>query len=84
MIQTTKLIVALPSGSKWRNDFVLEVNPGTHKRRYISGYTTLTAARKDAKALVREGSANEVSIHRYAANIDRWSVTPYVVEIIEE
>lgn len=79
MTKTTKLKPALPAGHRWRKDYVLGLDPGTHKRRYFSGYYTLTAARRDASNLIREGAAREVSIHRYSESAT--SVRPHVVVI---
>ena len=78
-MQHEKLNPALAPSSRWRKDYVLELDPGTHKRRYFSGYYTLTAARKDASNLIREGATREVSIHRYSESAT--SVRPHVVVI---
>lgn len=76
-----KLTHTLPPGHKWRKDYVLEANPGTHKSRVHSGYFSLPAARKDALALVKEGSAIEVSIIRYSES--GVSIRPHAVEIVK-
>ena len=47
-----KLNPTLPAGHRWRKDYVLELDPGTHKRRYFSGYYTLTAVELVAGVLV--------------------------------
>lgn len=77
-----KLNPTLPAGHRWRKDYVLELDPGTHKRRYMSGYTRLMDARHDAFNLIKGGSAREISIHRYSAS--GASVRPHVVEIISK
>lgn len=78
----TKLSVTLPTGRKWRNDYVLLCNPGTFRQRIWSGYRSLPATRKDAVALIREGSASEVSIVRYSE--DGMSIRDHVVEIVSK
>jgi len=74
-----KLKPTLPPGHKWRKDYVLEADPGTHKRRIYSGYFSLPAARKDALALIKEGSAREVSVIRYSEG--GVSIRAHVIEI---
>lgn len=75
-----KLKPALPAGHQWRKDYVLLLDPETHKRRTHSGYFSLVAARKDAVSLIREGSAKEVVINRYSEG--GVSIRPHAVEII--
>lgn len=75
-----KLKPALPAGHKWRKDYVLLLDPNSHKRRTWSGYFSLPAARKDALNLIREGSAKEVVINRYSES--GVSIRPHAVEII--
>ena len=77
-----KLNPTLPAGHKWRKDYVLEANPGTHKQRIYSGYFSLPAARKDALALVKEGSASEVSVIRYSESCI--SIRWHVIEIVRD
>ena len=73
---------------------VIEINPWCASVELANGSIKYVAPSELAHCAMRAttpstcskrgGSAREVSTHRYAANIDRWSVTPYVVEIIEE
>ena len=79
-IKREKLTPTLPAGHKWRNDYVLCVNPGTHHQRIYSGYFSLPAARSNAIDLIRERSATEVSIIRYSEGAQ--SIRDHVVEIV--
>jgi monoamine oxidase len=79
-IKHEKLTPTLPAGHRWRNDYVLCANPGTHRQRIYSGYSSLPAARKDAVGLIRERSATEVSIVRYSQGAQ--SIRDHVVEIV--
>ena len=80
MIKHEKLTPTLPTGHKWRKDYVLCSSPGTHRQLIYSGYASLPAARKDAVDLIQQGSATEVSIIRYSQGAQ--SIRDHVVEIV--
>lgn len=72
---------ALPAGHKWRKDYVLVLSPGTYKSRVHSGYFSRITARRDARSLVKEGSAREVHVVRYSEGAV--SIRAHVVEIVK-
>ena len=59
---------------------MLELDPGTWRSHIHSGYDSLPAARKEALAHVKHGSAKEVSIIRYSQSL--LSIRDHVVEIV--
>ena len=64
----------------WRDNYALELDPGTWRKTIRPGFTNLVDARQAALRYLSQGEAKEVSIVRYSQSSS--GVKDHVVEIV--